>query len=124
VNALQKQYGEELNRWQLAVPSTRFKHKNFLGIPQTMAGQQRDNIPAMNRGTQNNMTVFGEFKTPIGFEIAAPGQSGFISASGAMADHYSDQYPLFELHLKKSTRIDSKDIDQNMESETTLQFDR
>jgi len=124
VVTLQKQYGEELNQWQLAVPSPQFKHKNFLGIPQTLGSQQRDNIQAMNRGTQNNMTVFGESAIPLGFEIAAPGQSGFISASGAMADHYSDQYPLFELHLKKSTWIDSKDIDKNMESEITLRFDR
>ena len=124
VTAFQGHYGEQVSDWQLAVPATRFKHKNFLGVPQTLASQQRDNIQAMNRGTQNNMTVFGVSKAPIGFEIAAPGQSGYISPQGEMALHYSDQYPLFESHLKKSTWIDLKDIDQNMENETTLQFDR
>ncbi|MCT7655519.1 hypothetical protein MBH78_14330 [Oceanimonas sp. NS1] len=39
---------------------------------------------AMNRGTENNMTVFAGGKASA-WEVAAPGQSGFIAPDGTLS---------------------------------------
>ncbi len=116
------QYGPEIEDWQLPVPATRFNDTNFLGIPQTLPSRERDDMHAMNRGTENNMTVFRDEEFPVGYEIVAPGQSGYLSPQGEASPHYEDQFEMFRTHGKKSTWLSTADIDANLESEITLTY--
>lgn len=50
----------------------------------------------MNRGTENNLGVFGGASRVRSADGVAPGQSGFIAPDGKPSPHLSDR---FELHL-------------------------
>lgn len=120
MDELSTTYGDNISDWQLPVPSTRFQHKNFLGIPQALPNAQIDDIHDMNRGTQNNMTVFSGGEYPSGYEIVPLGQSGFISPQGEKAQHYEDQAVLFSAHGKKPVWLRAEDINRDTISEIRL----
>ena len=124
VAELKAKYGTNIQDWQLAVPATRLQTKNFLGIPQTAITEQRDDIHDMNRGTENNMTVFSGTDYPTGFEVVPPGQSGFIAPNGIKSPHYADQVELFSSHGKKSVWLSNTDVSENTVSELTLTYER
>jgi len=122
---LEKQFGTtDMTKWLLAVPPTRFHHTNFFGIPQTTPQNARDDAPDMNRGTENNMTVFMPDKKIMTYEIVPPGQSGFIAPDGTKAKHYADQFELYLRHEKKPVWFRKADIDRNTKSQQTLRFTR
>lgn len=106
------EFGNDISRWHLPVPATRFRHVNFMGIPQSLPASMRDDMPAMNRGTENNMTVFTE-AGPTGYEVVPPGQSGFINPKGEKADHFDDQYLMYQKLQKKPTWLYKKDVDSH-----------
>ncbi len=116
-------YGKDMSQWNLPVPATRFNYVNFLGIPQSLPSAMRDDMRAMNRGTQNNMTVFQE-NGPIGYEVVPPGQSGFIKPNGQKADHFDDQYLMYQNFQKKQTWLHKSDVDAHAERTYTLTFER
>ncbi|NOZ67340.1 MAG: penicillin amidase [Alphaproteobacteria bacterium] len=111
---LNAQYGPDISGWQLPVPAVRFRHVNFLGIPQALPASVRDDMPAMNRGTQNNMTVFTA-NGPTGYEVVPPGQSGFINPKGEKSKHFDDQYLMYQNLQKKRTWLYKKDIEAHAE---------
>jgi penicillin amidase len=119
---LEQKYGPDIKNWLLPVPATRFNDTNFLKTPQALSREERDDMPDMNRGTENNMTVFSGAETPIGYEIVAPGQSGFIAPDGTKSPHYEDQYELFRSHGKKRTWLSIEDVDANTTSTVTLSY--
>ncbi|MGE6480148.1 penicillin acylase family protein [Psychrobacter namhaensis] len=87
---LSKAYGNNMSSWLAPVGIIRYSHKNFRGIPQTLLAQEQDTAIAMNRGTENNMTVFTEDGVKA-WETVPPGQSGFIAPDGTTTAHYNDQ---------------------------------
>ncbi len=96
-----------------------FSHNSFFGKPQAGPDEDITLTPLMNRGTQNNMVVFGN-KGLVSYEVTPPGQSGFISPSGIKAPHYGDQIPLYESFGRKDVWLDKKAVDSNVESEIQL----
>ncbi|MCF8473641.1 MAG: penicillin acylase family protein [Emcibacter sp.] len=123
LSSLTAKFGKDMSQWHLPVPATRFKHVNFLGIPQALPTYVRDDMPAMNRGTENNMTVFHEdFNAdgPTGYEVVPPGQSGFIAPNGDKAKHYDDQYLMYQNLQKKQTWLSQKDVTDNTARTYTL----
>ncbi|PCI51842.1 MAG: penicillin amidase [Alphaproteobacteria bacterium] len=114
INNLTAQYGRDISRWHLPVPATRFNHVNFMGIPQSLPATMREDMPDMNRGTENNMTVFKK-SGPTGYEVVPPGQSGFIKPDGEKAKHFDDQYLMYQKLQKKQTWLYKQDVDSHSE---------
>ncbi|MGF1684460.1 penicillin acylase family protein [Photobacterium minamisatsumaniensis] len=94
VASLTQQYGANSDNWLEQVDVLRFNNKNYIGVPQAGEDEVSDTPIALNRGTENNMTVFKQDSIEA-FEIAAPGQSGFIAPDGSPSKHYDDQYDDF-----------------------------
>jgi penicillin amidase len=105
----------------LPVATRPFSARNFLGIPQ--AGK-KENMTApveQNRGTENNMIVMkpGEI---VGWEVTAPGQSGFIRQDGEVSEHYDDQFEMYYTFGRKRTWFYPEDVESNKQSEVTLNY--
>ena len=105
----------------LPVAPRPFSSRNFLGIPQ--AGEDEDMLAPIeqNRGTENNMIVL----TPDaieGWEVTAPGQSGFIGPDGEKHRHYDDQFEMYSGFGRKRTWFYQDDVEANSRSETILQY--
>lgn len=125
IRQLTQSHGPNPEKWLLPVPATRFRYKNFLGIPQTLANRQRDDMPDMNRGTENNMTIFpkpSKNHHVTGREILPPGQSGFIAPNGQAAAHSHDQYDLYQQLKFKPTWLRKMDIQKNITTIRTLKI--
>ncbi|MPY22345.1 penicillin amidase [Shewanella sp. YLB-07] len=112
IKTLTLQYGENNQTWLENVDTLRFNNKNYIGVPQANDDETLDTPIALNRGTENNMTVFYTNKVAA-YEVVAPGQSGFIDPHGLKAKHYNDQYKNFiNFHLKPvSNEYDNLKID-------------
>ena len=121
LNKLTTAYGTDMAKWHLEVPATRFKHVNFLNIPQALPSSARDDMPAMNRGTENNMTIF-KADGVQGFEVVPPGQSGFINPQGEKAKHFNDQYLMYQNRQRKQTWLKKEDVKANSERTYTLKI--
>jgi len=123
ITKLTDKFGPDVKKWQLPVPATQFSHINFLGVPQALAASARNDLPAMNRGTENNMTIL-KSEGSIGYEIVPPGQSGFINPKGVKAKHFDDQYLMYLNLEKKRTWLYKKDVDAHAERQYTLTIKR
>ena len=121
VKELTTDQGPELGNWRAGVAHTTYSHKNFLKIPQAHESEEMRNHLAMNRGTENNMTVF-TFEGVIGYEVAAPGQSAFIAPDGTRSPHFDDQLELFGKLGKKRTWLSPDDVETNSADTTTLSY--
>ncbi|MNN39858.1 Penicillin G acylase precursor [compost metagenome] len=66
----------------------------------------------MNLGTQNNMTVFTGAGAQ-GYEVAAPGQSGFVAPDGQRSPHYADQLQLLREQGKRRTWLSEEEVERN-----------
>ena len=121
VKELTTDQGPELGNWRAGVAHTTYSHKNFLKIPQAHESEEMRNHLAMNRGTENNMTVF-TFEGVIGYEVAAPGQSAFIAQDGTRSPHFDDQLELFGKLGKKRTWLSPDDVETNSADTTTLSY--
>lgn len=119
VTKLTSAYGANTDDWHEPVPATRFNNVNFLGIPQALDSAVLDDMPDMNRGTENNMTVFSDGKH-VGYEVVPPGQSGFIDPNGVKAKHYDDQYLMYQNLERKRTWLNDQDVEANIEREYRL----
>ncbi|WP_273860118.1 penicillin acylase family protein [Photobacterium sp. GSS17] len=112
-------YGTNSNSWHNEVDVLRFSHKNYIGVPQAGQDEVTDTPIALNRGTENNMTVFGRDKIEA-FEVAAPGQSGFISPNGERSAHYNDQYEDFVQFRLKPVYSSREALEQTSPDKTVL----
>ena len=52
--------GKEMKNWRMAVAPRPYRAENFLGIPQTTAGNVMQAAMEQNRGMENNMLVMKE----------------------------------------------------------------
>lgn len=118
---LKREQGADMTRWRQAVAVLEFSHKNFLGVPQALAHEEQRLSPAMNLGTQNNMVVFTA-QGVQGFEVAAPGQSGFVNGAGRSSPHYDDQSALLRAQHKRAVWLSEQDVERHTVSRERLRF--
>lgn len=104
-------------------PKTYYLHTNFLGIPQANKDELITSPLAMNRGTENNLTLFSIDGKITGFDAVAPGQSGFISIDGTKSPHYNDQLELYENFEFKKMYFNKAELLKNKESVIQLRTD-
>ncbi|MEM6850817.1 MAG: penicillin acylase family protein, partial [Pseudomonadota bacterium] len=119
VQELTARFGSDVANWRLPAPPIGFKTSNFLGVPQATAADKPASMREMNRGTENNMTLFvaGEAR---GWEVTPPGQSGFVAPDGTRAAHFDDQMALFESLSRRRLSLKEDDVLADMTAETVL----
>lgn len=91
---LQLRFGADPSAWHVPVAPLAFAANNFFGVPQAGADEARKAAVTMNRGTENNMVVFGASGIRS-VDVVAPGQSGFIAPDGNASPHLRDQLDLY-----------------------------
>jgi penicillin amidase len=116
---LAKEYGEDATQWQLALYPRLFRYQNFMGIPQNHESGRPSTALEQNRGTENNMSVFYSDRIE-GFEVAPPGQSGFIAPDGTPSPHMFDQMDLYENFGKKRMWFYPEDVMRQAKTEIIL----
>jgi len=121
ISDLEKEQGPDMEKWHIPAPSRPFSHKNFLGIPQTNESEAMSARIEQNRGTENDMVVFTEDGV-VGYEVAPPGQSGFIAPDGTKGKHFEDQFKMYEEFGRKRMWFYPEDVDRNQESVTVLKY--
>ena len=113
--------GDQMDIWRLPVAPRPYGYKNFLGIPQDSEDRSVSNPIEQNRGTENNMSVMKP-DAIVAYEIAPPGQSGFINASGEKAPHYEDQLELYAEFGRKRMWFYPEDVERQKQSELLLEY--
>jgi penicillin amidase len=105
----------------LAVAPRPFSASNFLGVPQAGEDESLTAPIEQNRGTENNMIVMkpGEI---VGWEVTAPGQSGFVDPEGRRNAHYDDQFEMYYTFGRKRTWFYPDDVEANKQSEIILEY--
>ncbi|KQN42271.1 penicillin amidase [Pseudomonas sp. Leaf48] len=121
IDELSAEQGPDAKSWHTEIAHTIYAPKNFLGIPQAGEKEQMNNRLAMNRGTENNLTVFA-MDGVQGFEVVAPGQSGFIAPDGTRSRHFDDQLALYGDLKNKRTWLTEEDIKAHTVEEKTLTY--
>jgi penicillin amidase len=121
IERLEEKQGADMSKWRLPAPNRPFPPKNFLGIPQTYQDASMSIRIEQNRGTENDMIVFTDDGI-ISWEVAPPGQSGFIAPDGAKSPHYDDQLKMYETFGKKRMWITEEDVEKNKTSEVVLKY--
>ena len=119
VASLTETYGTNSDNWLANVDILRFDNKNYIGVPQAGKDEVSDTPLALNRGTENNMTVFTADGIEA-YEVAAPGQSGFIAPDGTPSPHYDDQYEDFINFRLKPVYFERDVLKVNAGSKTVL----
>jgi penicillin amidase len=105
----------------LPVAPRPFSTRNFLGIPQASDDETLTAPVEQNRGTENNMIVMKPGAI-VGWEVTAPGQSGFIDSDGVPNAHYDDQFEMYHTFGRKRTWFYPDDVEASKRSETILEF--
>ena len=121
IETLEKDQGADMSKWRLPAPHRPFPPKNFLGIPQTAQDALLSIRIEQNRGTENDMIVFTD-NDIISWEVAPPGQSGFIAPDGTKSPHYDDQLKMYETFGKKRMWLTEADVEKNKTSEKVLKY--
>lgn len=109
-------YGPDVAKWRAPAPPQTFATSNFLGVPQALPEAKRTTQPYTNRGTENNLIVFDRAGGVAGWEVVAPGQSGFVAPDGSTTRHYDDQLALFANFGKRRTWFTPADVRRHRES--------
>lgn len=107
--ALTQRYGADMAGWLAPVAKNKFFASNFFGVPQASEAEARFSHVAMNRGTENNMTALGK-RELRSWDVAAPGQDGFVAPDGSTGPHYLDQMELYDQYKHKPVLGTRKDI--------------
>ena len=107
--ALTQRYGADMAGWLAPVAKNKFFASNFFGVPQAGEAEARFSHVAMNRGTENNMTALGE-REVRSWDVAAPGQDGFVAPDGSTGPHYLDQMELYDQYKHKPVLGTRKEI--------------
>ena len=118
---LEKKFGAEISAWRLPVAPVVFGSNNFLKIPQAAKSETMSLPSGMNRGTENNMIVFGKDGI-VAYEVTPPGQSGFIAPDGTKSPHYDDQLTMYGNFKKKRIWLLEKDVEAHKTSEVVLNY--
>ena len=116
---LKQTYGAEMSAWRVPVARLAFQANNFFGVPQAGADEARNVAVTMNRGTENNMTVF-DANGVRAVDVVAPGQSGFIAPNGEAAPHARDQFDLYVNFRHKPVWFSDAEVARN--ARTTIRL--
>ncbi|MCP3023141.1 penicillin acylase family protein [Cupriavidus basilensis] len=118
--SLSARYGDDIARWQPPAVMLTFRANNFFGIPQADAAEAIRVPEYQNRGTENDLIVFGSAaaagKTQA-WDVVAPGQSGFVAPDGTRSPHYSDQLALYTGFGRKPLRLEAGEVARHTRSE-------
>ena len=98
--ALTQRFGPDMAGWLAPVAKNKFFTSNFFGVPQAGEAEVQFSHVAMNRGTENNLTVLGR-RGVRSWDVAAPGQDGFVAPDGSTGPHYLDQMALYDQYRNK-----------------------
>jgi len=124
--ALQATLGADPASWRApAVPLT-FRANNFFGVPQANAAEAVRTPVYMNRGTENDLIVFGAAGARgkvQAWDVVAPGQSGFIAPDGTPSPHYADQLELYTMYGRKPLAHDADAVTQATRSTERLRVE-
>ena len=121
LSQLAAEQGDTPAAFRLPVATRLFLTENFLGIPQAGRDESMTAPIEQNRGTENNMIVMKR-DAIVGFEVAPPGQSGFIGPGGEKSGHYDDQFEMYHQFGKKRMWFYSRDVAAHTQSETLLSY--
>jgi penicillin amidase len=111
--SLSQRYGDDIGQWQPPAMTLTFRANNFLGVPQADASEAIHVPEYQNRGTENDLIVFGSaaaMSKAQAWDVVAPGQSGFVAPDGSHSPHYSDQLALYTGFNHKPLRLEEGDI--------------
>jgi penicillin amidase len=127
IAALKSKLGPDMANWRApAVPLT-FRANNFFGVPQANASEAVRTPVYMNRGTENDLIVFGPRGSSakvVAYDVVAPGQSGFIAPDGTPSPHYADQVEMYTSFGRKPLWHDSADVNRAAKSVEKLRIER
>jgi len=118
---LYEREGQAVSELRLPVAQRPFSTKNFLGIPQAGEAELMIAPIEQNRGTENNMIVMKR-DAIVGYEVAPPGQSAFISPDGDKGEHYDDQFEMYYKFGKKRMWFYADDVEMNKKTEILLNY--
>jgi penicillin amidase len=118
---LHERKGQPASELRLPVVTRPFSTNNFLGIPQAGEAELMIAPIEQNRGTENNMIVMKR-DAIVGYEVAPPGQNGFINPDGKKGVHYDDQFEMYYQFGKKRMWFYADDVETNKRSEIRLQY--
>ncbi len=119
ISRLVDAHGKDVSAWRLAAAPRPFFPDNFLGVPQASSSELLTAPIEQNRGTANDLIALSPGKI-VGWEVVPPGQSGFISPSGARSPHYADQFELYQGFGRKRMWFYAPDVEANKASEILL----
>jgi penicillin amidase len=113
--------GQPVAEMRLPVANRPFSVRNFLGIPQAGDDELLIAPVEQNRGTENNMIVMKR-DAIVAYEVAPPGQSGFISPDGRKSGHYDDQFEMYHRFERKRMWFYPDDVVNNRTSEVLIYY--
>lgn len=120
---LSAEQGGDIAAWQTPAVALTFRANNFFGVPQADASEAIRVREYQNRGTENDLIVFGS-TTARGqveaFDVVAPGESGFIAPDGTRSPHYDDQLSLYTGFGRKPLWFHDADVDRQTREITRL----
>ena len=119
LDALEDQYGPDMAQWLTSTMTLDFVPANFQGVPQSFGDTYK--IIYQNRGTQNHLVRLSAAGVQ-GIIVNPPGQSGFVSSSGQLSPHYSDQLQLYADWDYKPMLLEDEEITADAESKGRLFF--
>ncbi|SAL02167.1 penicillin amidase [Caballeronia arationis] len=110
---LSEQQGKDIAAWRTPAVALTFRANNFFGVPQAGASEAIRVPEYQNRGTENDLIVFGSSAARgkvQAFDVVAPGESGFIAPDGTRSPHYDDQLALYTGFGRKPLWLDDADV--------------
>ncbi|VVE61859.1 penicillin acylase [Pandoraea captiosa] len=127
IAALKTKLGPDMSEWRAPTVPLTFRANNFFGVPQASAGEAVRTPVYMNRGTENDLIVFGPKGSAAkvaAFDVVAPGQSGFIAPDGTRSPHYADQVEMYTTFGRKPLWHDPADVNRAATSVERLRVER
>ncbi|GAB3629290.1 penicillin acylase [Pandoraea terrae] len=124
--ALKTKLGDDPSAWRAPTVPLTFRANNFFGVPQANAAEAVRTPVYMNRGTENDLIIFGAPGASgkvTAYDVVAPGQSGFIAPDGTPSPHYADQVALYTSFGRKPLRHDAGDVNRATKSTEMLRIE-
>lgn len=119
---LSQRYGTQPGSWKTPAMPLTFRANNFFGVPQANADEAVHQAEYQNRGTENDMIVFGAQGEEVqAWDVVAPGQSGFVAPDGTPAKHYRDQLEMYKTFGRKPLWLTHDEVSAHKESEEVIQ---
>ncbi|VVD76378.1 penicillin acylase family protein [Pandoraea nosoerga] len=115
IGALSAKLGPDMASWRAPTVPLTFRANNFFGVPQASAAEAVRTPGYMNRGTENDLIVFGPRDSAAkvaAYDVVAPGQSGFVAPDGTPSPHYADQLAMYTSFGRKPLWHQPADVDR------------